>query len=49
MIDHKEILELYEYAFNDEYDQRDLAGKDCEALEEQDGMWSEKAREQRSE
>lgn len=49
MLDHKEILERYEYAFNDEYDQRDLAGRDCVFLEEEDGMWSQYAREQRSE
>jgi hypothetical protein len=48
MIDHKEILERYEYAYNDEYDQRDLAGKDCVFLEEEDGMWSREAKEQRS-
>lgn len=48
MIDHKEILELFEYAHRDEYDQRELAGKDCVFIEEKDGMWSKEAREQRS-
>jgi hypothetical protein len=47
MLDHKEILERYEYAFNDEVDQRDLANKDCVFLEEEDGMWSDQAKEQR--